>query len=132
MLALLAHLRDPAQPLFRTFVRRDGAVTLVTDGSLHDIPIAAAGTPTYEGLALDRYVSLFEMLNPMHRLWADGGWNKWPVARGCCWKQCSFCGVSLDYIARYEPASADVTVDRIETLVRETGETGFHFVAQAA
>jgi hypothetical protein len=72
------------------------------------------------------------MLNPMHRLWADGRWNKLTVARGCYWKQCTFCDVSLDYIARYEPASADVTVDRIEALVRETGETGFHFVDEAA
>ena len=68
----------------------------------------------------------------MHRLWADGRWNKLTVARGCYWKQCTFCDVSLDYIARYEPASADVTVDRIEALVRETGETGFHFVDEAA
>jgi hypothetical protein len=72
------------------------------------------------------------MLNPTHRLWADGRWNKLTVARGCYWKQCTFCDVSLDYIARYEPASADVTVDRIEALMRETGETGFHFVDEAA
>ena len=54
----------------------------------------------------------------MHRLWADGRWNKLTVARGCYWKKCTFCDVSLDYIARYEAASADVTVDRIEALVR--------------
>ncbi len=57
------------------------------------------------------------MLNPMHRLWSDGRWNKLTVAHGCYWKQCTFCDVSLDYIARYEPASADVTVDRIEALI---------------
>jgi radical SAM superfamily enzyme YgiQ (UPF0313 family) len=72
------------------------------------------------------------MLNPMHRLWADGRWNKLTIARGCYWKKCTFCDVSLDYIARYEVASADVTVDRIEALVRETAETGFHFVDEAA
>jgi radical SAM superfamily enzyme YgiQ (UPF0313 family) len=131
-LALVDHLRDPALPLFRTYVREAGAVVLKSTPALADLHHRDTGTPTYDGLRLDRYVSLFEMLNPMHRLWADGRWNKLTVARGCYWKQCTFCDVSLDYIARYEPASADVTVDRIEALIRETGETGFHFVDEAA
>jgi radical SAM superfamily enzyme YgiQ (UPF0313 family) len=132
MLALLEHLRDEAAPLFRTFVRRRGKVELVTDEARHDVPIARAGTPTYTGLQLERYVSLFEMLNPMHRLWSDGRWNKLTIAHGCYWKQCAFCDVSLDYIARYERAPADLLVDRIEQLVEETGQTGFHFVDEAA
>jgi radical SAM superfamily enzyme YgiQ (UPF0313 family) len=132
LLSLLAHLRDPALPLFRTFVREAGAVVLKTDPSQHDIPHKDTGTPTYDGLPLDRYLSLFEMLNPMHRLWSDGRWNKLTVAHGCYWKQCSFCDISLDYINRYEPASADLLVDRIEALVAETGQTGFHLVDEAA
>jgi hypothetical protein len=40
--------------------------------------------------------------------------------------------VSLDYISRYEGASAATLVDRIETIVSETGQTGFHFVDEAA
>ncbi|MEJ7600090.1 MAG: radical SAM protein, partial [Kofleriaceae bacterium] len=132
LVALIEHLREPSRPLLRTFVRRDGAVALVTDASLHDIPIRDAGTPTYAGLALDRYVSLFEMLNPMHRLWSDGRWNKLTIAHGCYWKQCTFCDVNLDYIARYDRAPADLLVDRIEQLIAETGQTGFHFVDEAA
>ncbi|HEY2900913.1 MAG TPA: radical SAM protein [Polyangia bacterium] len=132
LLALIDHLRDPARPLFRTFVRRDGAVTFETTSSLADLHHRDTGTPTYDGLPLDQYVSLFEMLNPMHRLWSDGRWNKLTIARGCYWKKCTFCDVTLDYIARYEGASADLTVDRIEALVRETGQTGFHFVDEAA
>src|SRR4051812_42291188 len=131
-LALVDHLGDATRPLFRTYVREAGAVVLKSTPALADLHHRDTGTPTYDGLPLARYVSLFEMLNPMHRLWADGRWNKLTVARGCYWKQCTFCDVSLDYIARYEPASADVTVDRIEALVRETGETGFHFVDEAA
>ena len=131
-LALLQHLRDPRLPLLRTFVRRAGRVTFETTSALADLHHDDTGTPTYQGLPLDRYVSLFEMLNPMHRLWSDGRWNKLTVARGCYWKKCTFCDVSLDYISRYETASADVTVDRIEALVRETGQTGFHFVDEAA
>jgi hypothetical protein len=72
------------------------------------------------------------MLNPMHRLWSDGRWNKLTVAHGCYWKKCSFCDVSLDYIGRYEGASAAVLADRIEAIVAETGQTGFHFVDEAA
>jgi radical SAM superfamily enzyme YgiQ (UPF0313 family) len=132
LLALVDHLRDPRQPLLRTFVRQAGRVVMETTAALSDLHHRDTGNPTYDGLPLRRYVSLFEMLNPMHRLWADGRWNKLTVARGCYWKKCSFCDVSLDYIARYEAASAAVTVDRIEQLVRETGETGFHFVDEAA
>src|SRR5438477_12190911 len=88
--------------------------------------------PTYEGLPLDDYLSLLDMLNPMHRLWSDGRWNKLTVAHGCYWKKCTFCDVSLDYIARYDPISADLLVDRIVALVAETGQTGFHFVDEAA
>jgi radical SAM superfamily enzyme YgiQ (UPF0313 family) len=132
LLALIDHLRDPAQPLHRTYVRQAGEVILRSAPELADLHHGETGTPTYDGLLLDRYVSLFEMLNPMHRLWADGRWNKLTVARGCYWKKCTFCDVSLDYIARYESVAADVTVDRIEALVRETGETGFHFVDEAA
>ncbi len=132
LLALLAHLRDPQAPLLRTFVRREGVVQLATDPTRHDIPQRETGTPTYAGLPLDRYVSLFEMLNPMHRLWSDGRWNKLTIAHGCYWKQCAFCDVSLDYIARYERTPADRLVDRIEALVAETGQSGFHFVDEAA
>ena len=131
LLALLEHLRDAGAPLFRTFVRRGGRVELVTSPG-PDSPLRDAGTPTYRGLPLDRYLSLFEMLNPMHRLWADGRWNKLTIAHGCYWKKCTFCDVTLDYIARYDPVAADVLVDRIAALVDETGQTGFHFVDEAA
>jgi radical SAM superfamily enzyme YgiQ (UPF0313 family) len=132
LLSLIEHLRSGA-PLFRTLVRDDaGAIVLRTDPSLHDIPHAQTGTPTYDGLPLDRYVSLVEMLNPMHRLWSDGRWNKLTLAHGCYWKKCSFCDVTLDYIGRYEVANADLLVDRIAALIDETGERGFHFVDEAA
>jgi radical SAM superfamily enzyme YgiQ (UPF0313 family) len=133
LLALIEHLAaGGVGPLLRTYVRDGGAVRWRTDDALHDIPLRDAGTPTYDGLPLDRYLSLFEMLNPMHRLWADGRWNKLTVAHGCYWKKCSFCDVSLDYIGRYDPASADLLVDRIEAMIAETGQTGFHLVDEAA
>jgi radical SAM superfamily enzyme YgiQ (UPF0313 family) len=116
----------------RTFVREEGKVVLKTTPKLHDIPHKDAGTPTYDGLPLDKYLSIFEMLNPMHRIWSDGRWNKLTLAHGCYWKKCNFCDVNLDYIGRYDPASADLIVDRIEKLIAETGQSGFHFVDEAA
>jgi radical SAM superfamily enzyme YgiQ (UPF0313 family) len=68
----------------------------------------------------------------MHRLWSDGRWNKLTIAHGCYWKKCTFCDITLDYIARYDPVHADILVDRIEAIVKETGQTGFHFVDEAA
>ena len=68
----------------------------------HELSATELGTPTYEGLALDQYLSVLDTLNPMHRLWSDGHWNKLTVAHGCYWKQCTFCDVGLDYIQRYE------------------------------
>src|SRR5690606_616570 len=109
-----------------------GRVARASDPARADVPFTAIGAPSYAGLPLDRYVSLVEMLNPMHRLWSDGRWNKLTIAHGCYWKQCTFCDVSLDYIARYERAPADLLVDRIEALVAETGQTGVHFVDEAA
>jgi radical SAM superfamily enzyme YgiQ (UPF0313 family) len=135
LLSLLRHLGAggaPGGPLHRTFVREGGRVVLKTDPTAQDVPQAETGTPTYAGLPLDRYVSLFEMLNPMHRLWSDGRWNKLTLAHGCYWKKCTFCDVTLPYIGKYETASADLIVDRVEQLVAETGETGFHFVDEAA
>jgi radical SAM superfamily enzyme YgiQ (UPF0313 family) len=132
LLALLDHLRDPTRPLLRTYLRQEGEVRWRTTDTLADLAHDDTGTPTYAGLSLDRYVSLVEMLNPMHRLWSDGRWNKLTVARGCYWKKCTFCDLSLDYIDRYDPAATDVLIERIEALVRETGETGFHFVDEAA
>jgi radical SAM superfamily enzyme YgiQ (UPF0313 family) len=135
LLALVDFLRagrDPRVPLLRTMLREDGRVVRRSDPALHDVPHARTGTPTYDGLPLPRYLSLVEMLNPMHRLWSDGRWNKLTVAHGCYWKKCTFCDVSLDYIGRYDPLSADALVDRIVGLVEETGQTGFHFVDEAA
>ena len=133
LLALVEHLQGQRSRarLVRSMVCEGGVVK-----TLHfpepDIPFDETGTPTWDGLPLQRYLSLLDMLNPMNRLWSDGRWNKLTVAQGCYWKKCSFCDVSLDYISQYEAASSSVLVDRIEAIVKETGQTGFHFVDEAA
>ncbi|HSQ71820.1 MAG TPA: radical SAM protein, partial [Rubrivivax sp.] len=133
LLALLEHWRGKRSSarLVRTFVRAEGTVRYVDIGEA-DIPFEEVGTPTWDGLPLQDYLSLLDLLNPMHRLWSDGRWNKLTVAHGCYWKKCSFCDVSLDYIGRYDAATAETLADRIEAIVAETGQTGFHFVDEAA
>lgn len=131
LLDLLAGTRK-VEGLCRTFTRIDGRVVYCDGAGEADIPFEDTGTPTTVGLDRSRYLSIVEVPNPMHRLWSDGRWNKVTVAHGCYWKRCAFCDVSLDYIKRYEPASTTVLLDRIETLIAETGETGFHFVDEAA
>ena len=135
LLALIEHLqgRRSRAELSRTFFRdlQTGTVTWVV-GTEPDVPFSAVGTPTWDGLPLSRYLSTLDMLNPMHRLWSDGRWNKLTVAHGCYWKKCSFCDVTLDYISRYDAPAARVLADRIEAIVAETGQTGFHFVDEAA
>ena len=114
-------------PPVRTFRRVGERVVLESDDTVPDVPFAQTGTPTTTGLRLDRYLGLLDTLNPMHRLWADTRWNKLTVAHGCYWRKCAFCDTALDYIHRFEPVHARVLVDRIQALVEETGQKGFHF-----
>jgi len=133
LLALLEHFQGKrsAQRLVRTFTRENTEVKY-THWAEPDIAFDDVGTPTWDGLPMQSYLSLLDMLNPMHRLWSDGRWNKLTVAHGCYWKKCSFCDVSLDYISRYDAATANTLVDRIERIVGETGQSGFHLVDEAA
>ncbi len=134
LLALVEHLNGKRgiSRLVRTFIRNEAGQVQYIQWAEPDVPFEEVGTATWDGLPLGSYLSLLDMLNPMHRLWSDGRWNKLTVAHGCYWKKCSFCDVSLDYISRYETASASLLVDRIEQIVAETGQTGFHFVDEAA
>ena len=116
-----------ADRLVRTFYR--GHLTL--DNPDENIPYAELPTPDFNGLPLEKYISLAEMTNPMHRLWSQGRWNKMMMAHGCYWHRCAFCDTSLDYIARYEAPDAATVVDRMERIMAQTGISGFHFVDEA-
>ncbi|GAB3861535.1 radical SAM protein [Hymenobacter terrigena] len=126
------YAQDPSSLLQRTFRRNAQAQIEYINHPYPDVPHAEVGTPDYSDLPLTEYLSVLEVLNPMHRLWSDGRWNKLTVAHGCYWKRCSFCDVTLDYISRYETAPSTLLVDRIEQIIRQTGQTGFHFVDEAA
>jgi len=119
-------------PFQRTFLRDELGEVVYVNQPYPNIPHPEVGTPDYSDLPLTEYLSVIEVLNPMHRLWSDGRWNKLTIAHGCYWKRCSFCDVTLDYIGRYETAPATLLVDRIEQIIAQTGQTGFHFVDEAA
>ena len=116
----------------RTFLLENGKVVYKNNTSRNDYKQSEVGTPDYSDLLLDKYISVIEIANPMHSLWSDGRWNKLTMAHGCYWGKCTFCDISLDYIKLYEPVAAKLLVDRMEELIAQTGETGFHFVDEAA
>ena len=131
---LINHLdgKISAPELKRCFTLVDGKVQYINNSIWPDYKQANVGTPDYSGLLLDKYISAIEVVNPMHSLWSDGRWNKLTMAHGCYWGKCTFCDISLDYIKTYEPVTASLLVDRMETLIAQTGQTGFHFVDEAA
>ena len=116
----------------RTFLLENGKVIYKNNSTKPDYKQSEVGTPNYSDLLLDKYISVIEIANPMHSLWSDGRWNKLTMAHGCYWGKCTFCDISLDYIKLYEPIAAKTLVDRMEEMIAQTGENGFHFVDEAA
>ena len=116
----------------RTFLLENGEVVYKNNSTRSDYKQSEVGTPDYSDLFLDKYISVIEIVNPMHRMWSDGRWNKLTMAHGCYWGKCTFCDISLDYIKIYEPIAASLLCDRMEEMIAQTGETGFHYVDEAA
>ena len=124
--------KSSIESLKRTFTLIDGKVTYFDNKACTDYKQGQVGTPDYSDLLLDKYISAIEIANPMHSLWSDGRWNKLTMAHGCYWGKCTFCDISLDYIQRYEPINAQLLCDRMEEMIAQTGQNGFHFVDEAA
>ncbi len=114
------------------FDSQETALQYINNPSCKDYKQGDVGTPDYSDLLLDQYIDAIEVVNPMHRLWSDGRWNKLTMAHGCYWAKCTFCDVSLDYIKLYEPVAASLLCDRMEQMMAQTGTNGFHFVDEAA
>ncbi|UGS24418.1 B12-binding domain-containing radical SAM protein [Flavobacterium channae] len=124
---------EPVEVQFkRTFLLENNQVVYKNNTTSHDYKQSEVGTPDYSDLLLDQYISVIEIANPMHSLWSDGRWNKLTMAHGCYWGKCTFCDISLDYIKVYEPIHAKILVDRMEEIMTQTNENGFHFVDEAA
>lgn len=118
--------------LKRTFLLENNEVKYINNPFIKDYKQNEVGCPDYTDIDLNQYISVIEVVNPMHRLWSDGRWNKLTMAHGCYWGKCTFCDISLDYIKVYEPIAAKEIVDRMEQLIASTGTSGFHFVDEAA
>ncbi len=116
----------------RTFLLENGKVVYKNNSTRSDYKQSEVGTPDYSDLLLDNYISVIEIVNPMHRMWSDGRWNKLTMAHGCYWGKCTFCDISLDYIKIYEPIAANLLCDRMEEMIAQTGQNGFHYVDEAA
>ena len=129
---LYQNIFNAENELKRTFVLDNNEVVFKNNSEKYDYKQSEIGTPDYNDLPLDQYISVIEIANPMHSLWSDGRWNKLTMAHGCYWGKCTFCDISLDYIKLYEPISAKILVDRMQELIEKTGENGFHFVDEAA
>lgn len=132
LLKLLNHTVKGDKTLARTFILEGEEVKFVNNATEADFEHSQVGTPSYEGLPLSDYISVCETTNPMHNLWSNGRWNKMFLSHGCYWHKCAFCDVTLDYINRYSTADATTLCNRIESIVEQTGQRGFHFVDEAA
>ncbi len=124
--------KKKADELKRTYLLQNDEISYINNPSCSDYKQGQVGTPDYSDLLLDKYIQAIEIVNPMHSLWSNGRWNKLTMAHGCYWGKCTFCDVSLDYIKRYEPLTASILCDRMEEMIAQTGESGFHFVDEAA
>ena len=118
--------------LLRTAYLKDGKVEFAQMDVQENEKFGYLPAPTTRGLNLSKYIDFVDTTNPMHRLWSDGRWNKMMLAHGCYWAKCTFCDTCLDYIGRFEACDVKIIVDRMESLIAETGNTGFHFVDEAA
>lgn len=117
--------------LVRTSFRKEGEIVRIENAHLN-IKGTERPAPLYSQLPINKYIDLLEVANPMLKLWSDGRWNKLILAHGCYWAKCAFCDVTLDYIKRFEPYDASAIVDMMEEVMAQTGQSGFHFVDEAA
>ena len=64
-------------PFQRTFLRTEAGEVAYINQPYPDVPHQEVGTPDYSDLPLTEYLSVIEVLNPMHRLWSDGTEFRW-------------------------------------------------------
>jgi Radical SAM superfamily len=127
---ICARLEGRDEPLHNTFTREAGRVVF-SGATQTAIPFGDLPPPTYAGFALNRYVHMIYISSPVQRA-NDGTWLKLTAAHGCYWKRCTFCDISLPYIADYDPVPARRLADHMDALHDETGLSGFHFTDEAA
>lgn len=132
LLNIIKNLEGEGSHFVRTLMMEQGSLTLRDDAEEKNLSHEEMFAPSLNGIDPVKYIPVTEMLNPMHRIWSDGYWNKLTAAHGCYWHKCTFCDTSLDYIKRYSPARAVTIVDWMEDMIKQTGKSAFHFTDEAA
>ena len=127
---IIARMEGRDGPLHNTFTREDRRVVFA-GVTMPSIPFGDLPPPTYVGFDLKRYVHMIYVSSPVQRA-NDGTWLKLTAAHGCYWKKCTFCDITLPYIADYDPMPAQRLADQMDALHAETGLSGFHFTDEAA
>lgn len=128
----LLRLLTGGEYLRTKWLGKDGQVATTDLSDTAHVPFRDLGAPCLDGLSIHLYMDTADSGNPMQRLWANGRWNKMMMAHGCYWAKCTFCDTSLDYIGRYDYAPAQEIADRMDSLFAQSGQSGFHFVDEAA
>lgn len=131
LLRLVQYENDKRTQLAKTMISLNGEVKYF-DGIDEDPKLKEIPAPDYDGIEVEKYLSLMELPNPTHSLWSNGFWNKMQLARGCYWAKCAFCDTSLPYVANFQSFDASSLVDSMEAINKQTGSSGFHFVDEAA
>ncbi len=116
----------------RTFVKSGNKILFLNSAAEKNIKHENLPTPDFTEINPNNYLTIIEVLNPMHRMWTDGYWNKLTLAHGCYWHKCTFCDTQLDYIKRYSVSTAEKLVDQIEEIILITKRNSFHFTDEAA
>jgi hypothetical protein len=124
--------RQPRVRLVRTRRRQRGHVVWVDEATAPTLRHRDRPAPDLTPVGTAGYLAMAESPNPMHRLWSERRWIKLALAHGCYWHRCAFCDTSLDYIRRFDPADPATIVGWMESAMAQTGESGFHFVDEAA
>lgn len=132
LLNIIEFIGGKSNTLVRTMIREEGEVKYIDDGLTKIADFKSSPANDLTGIDPSEYVSMTETTNPVHYLWSSGFWNKMTLAHGCYWKKCTFCDISLDYIGRYSSGTAKLLVDNMESLIKQTGRTAFHFTDEAA
>ncbi|MBQ2352119.1 MAG: radical SAM protein, partial [Bacteroidales bacterium] len=111
---------------------KNGDIEYINIDSKENVAFREIGTPCLDGIHTELYLDTADTTNPMQQLWSNGHWNKMMLAHGCYWAKCTFCDTTLDYIQRYDHAPASIVADRMESMMKQSGISGFHFVDEAA
>ena len=132
LLALLDHLRDASSRSFRTFLPRQRRSDIRFRSHAARHPLQGLRHADLRGPPTDHYFSLCELLNPMHRLWSDGRWNKLTSRTAATGKNAPSATLARLHRALRSSSGGSLVDRSMAQLATETGQTGFHFVDEAA